>query len=152
DGLAFGVLPEVAERLHRTRPVVALIHHPLSLETGLTTAAAQQLAVSERAALSSTRRVVATSRWTADLLIERFAVSPGRRAVVVPGTDPAPPAAGGCAPLRLISVGTVVPRKGFDILVEALAPLAGLCWHLTIVGDRGRDAAAVSRLDGVIAR
>src|SRR5262249_29715926 len=55
-------------------------------------------------------------------------------------------------PLRLISVGAVVPRKGFDVLVEALAPLARLRWHLVMVGDRQRDTAAAARLDSLIAR
>src|SRR5262249_7709567 len=55
DGLAFGALPEIAARLHATRPVVALVHHPLALETGLTRAEAERLADSERAALVSTR-------------------------------------------------------------------------------------------------
>ena len=152
DGLAFGALPEVAARLHETRPVVALVHHPLALETGLTTEQACQLEISERAALVSTRYVVATSRWTADLLLARYGVARDRMAVVVPGTDPAPAATGsGGGPLRLLSVGAVVPRKGFDILIEALAPLAHLHWQLAIVGDRGRDAAAVARLDGLIA-
>jgi glycosyltransferase involved in cell wall biosynthesis len=153
DGLALGALPEIAARLHRERPVVALVHHPLALETGLSTAQSERLAISERAALASTQGVVATSRWTADLLVERFGVPPGGVAVVVPGTDRRPPSSGsGGGPLRLISVGAVVPRKGFDILVEALAPLADLHWHLVIVGDRQRDAAAVARLDGLIAR
>ena len=153
DGLAFGALPEVAASLHRSRPVVALVHHPLALETGLATAQSNQLALSERAALVSTKGVVATSLWTSDLLVERFGVPPERIAVVSPGTDPAPPLAGrGDGPLRLISVGAVVPRKGFDVLVEALAPLARLRWQLVIVGDRQRDTAAVARLDSLIAR
>ena len=42
-------------------------------------------------------------------------------------------------PLRLLSVGSIVPRKGYDVLICALATLADLAWHLTIVGD-ARDA------------
>jgi len=153
DGLAFGALPEVAASLHRSRPVVALIHHPLALETGLATAQSDQLALSERAALASTQCVVATSRWTADLLIEHFGVPRERIVVVSPGTDQAPPSASsGDGPLRLISVGAIVPRKGFDALVEALVPLTRLRWHLVIVGDRQRDTAAAARLDSLIAR
>jgi glycosyltransferase involved in cell wall biosynthesis len=152
DGLAFGALPEIAGRLHPTRPVVALVHHPLALETGLTAEETAELERSERAALASTRWVVSTSRWTADLLVERFGVAPDRMAVVNPGTDRAPLARGsGDGPVSLISVGAVVPRKGFDVLVEALAPLAHLRWRLTIVGDRQRDAAAVARVDALIA-
>jgi glycosyltransferase involved in cell wall biosynthesis len=153
DGLAFGALPEIAARLHRARPVVALVHHPLALETGLTAGQRARLESSERAALASTRRVVATSRWTADMLVERFGMAAERVAVVEPGTDRVPLSSGSATgPLRLISVGAVVPRKGFDILVEALAPLAHLRWHLDIVGDRRRDAAAAARLDRLIAR
>lgn len=153
DGLAFGALPEIAEKLHRARPVVALVHHPLAFETGLTSVESEQLGFSERAALASTQSVVATSRWTADILVERFGVAPERMAVVLPGTDRAQLAAGngGNGPVRLISVGAVVPRKGFDILVAALAQLTHLSWRLVIVGDRQRDAAAVARLDAMIA-
>jgi glycosyltransferase involved in cell wall biosynthesis len=153
DGLAFGALPEVAASLHRLRPVVALVHHPLALETGLTPVASRRLEISERAALASTRCVVATSRWTADLLVERYGVARGGVAVVLPGTDRPPLSAGSRdGPLEIISVGAIVPRKGFDILVEALAPLAPFRWRLAIVGDRQRDAEAVARLDGLIAR
>lgn len=153
DGLAFGVLPELALTLHRTRPLVALVHHPLGLETGLSDEESGQLLTSERAALSSTHSVVATSAWTGNLLIERFGVPPDRLSVILPGTDRAPFATGSRGdPLRLISVGAIGVRKSFDILVEALAALADLSWHLTIVGDRERDAAAVARLDKSIAR
>src|SRR5262249_21659475 len=67
--------------------------------------------------------------------------------------DRRPPSAGSdSGPLRLISVGAIVPRKGFDILVEALAPLINLPWHLVIVGDRQRDLAAGARPAGLVAR
>lgn len=153
DGLAFGVLPEIAAMLHRARPVVALIHHPLALETGLTDTQARRLHEAERAALVSTQRVVTTSRWTADLLATGFGVPRGHLAKVLPGTDRVPFSTGsGEGPPHLLSVGAVSERKAFDILVEALAGLADLPWRLTIAGDRTRDAAAVARLDRLIAR
>lgn len=153
DGLAFGALPEIAAALHRTRPVVALIHHPLALETGLTPDISAELFSSERTALASTRKVIVTSEWTADLLADQFDVPADRLSVVLPGVD-RPTAAirrhGGV--LRLLSVGTIVPRKGFDILVDAVAQLVDLPWHLTIAGDRSRDVAEAVRLDGIISR
>jgi glycosyltransferase involved in cell wall biosynthesis len=152
DGLAFGALPEAAETLRQTRPVVALVHHPLALETGLTAGEAGALLASERRALASARGVVATSRWTADLLTERFDVATDRLTVILPGTDRAPFARGGDGPPRLLSVGAIGPRKSFDLLVEALAPLADRPWRLVIAGDRTRDAAATARLDATIAR
>src|SRR4029079_3027630 len=46
----------------------------------------------------------------------------------------------------------VVPRKGFDVLVAALATLPDLPWHLTVAGDRGRDAKTAAKLHSDIAR
>lgn len=153
DGLAFGVLPQAAASLRSTRPVVALVHHPLAYETGLTPRAAERLHDSERAALAAAHMVVATSGTTADLLVDRFGVPRGRLHVIPPGTDPVPQAAGsGSRQLQLLSVGAIVPRKGFDVLVEALATLTDPSWQLTIVGDRGRDPGAVERLDSLIAQ
>ena len=152
DGLAFGALPEIAAELHRTSPVVALVHHPLALETGLTDNRSQALLASERAALASTRRVVATSPWTADLLVQCCGLAADRLSVILPGTDRVPFARGSNGPLHLLSVGAIVPRKGFDLLVEALAQLAPLSWRLTIAGDRESDPAAAARVDTLIAR
>jgi glycosyltransferase involved in cell wall biosynthesis len=152
DGLAFGVLPEAAAALHRTHQVVALVHHPLALETGLSEHESEALLESERAALASTRHVITTSPWTADLLVERFGVDRERLTIILPGTDPAPFARGNDTPLSLLSVGAIGPRKSFDLLVEALAPLADRPWRLTIAGDRDRDPAATARLDALIAK
>jgi glycosyltransferase involved in cell wall biosynthesis len=153
DGLAFGVLPEVAGTLHARQPVVALIHHPLACETGLTPERMQQLEDSERRALTAARLVVTTSWPTADLLVARFAVPPERIDVILPGTDRVPPSIGSGGPgVELLSVGAIVPRKGFDLLVEALARLADLPWRLTIAGDREREPGAVARLDAAVAR
>jgi glycosyltransferase involved in cell wall biosynthesis len=54
--------------------------------------------------------------------------------------------------VRLVSVGAVVPRKGFDVLIEALAALPELPWRLSIAGDRTRDEQAVAQLDESILR
>lgn len=37
--------------------------------------------------------------------------------------------------IKIVSVGRIIPRKGFDILVRALALITDLDWDLTIVGD-----------------
>ncbi len=153
DGLAFGVLPEIATTLRRDRPLIALVHHPLALETGLTADESARLLASERQALAAAHQVITTSPWTAELLMERFAVTPARLQVVLPGTDRVSFSTGSRhGRLQLLSVGAIGPRKSFDLLVEALAPLRHLPWHLAIVGDRERDVAAVARLDDLIAR
>jgi glycosyltransferase involved in cell wall biosynthesis len=153
DGLAFGVLPEAANALRGRYPLVALVHHPLALETGLSVAEAEEFRISERAALAATRAVVVTSAATARIVTAEYGVAAARITVAPPGTDRAAPAPGSRdGTVRLVSVGAIVPRKGFDLLIAALGTLGDLPWTLAIAGDRGRDPAAAARLDADIAR
>jgi glycosyltransferase involved in cell wall biosynthesis len=67
--------------------------------------------------------------------------------VARPGNDPAPRARGSRGSvLHLLSVGAVVPRKGFDVLIAALAEITDLEWRLTIAGDLTRDPVTTERL------
>ncbi len=152
DGLAFGVLPDVAARLCGTNPLIALVHHPLAVESGLSRDEANDLRASEEKALASARRIVTTSAATKDLLAADYRVSADCITVVPPGTDRrrAKGMPGGVM-TSLLAVGAVVPRKGYDVLVAALATLQDLSWRLTIAGDRSRDPAAAARLDADIA-
>ena len=153
DGLAMGVMPETARRLSRTHDLVALVHHPLALELGLTAEQSGALAVQERAALAAARHVIVTSPATARTLSSDFAVAPERITVVLPGTARAPAAPGSTdGTVRLVAVGSVIPRKGFDILAEALARVKGLPWHLSIAGDTTRDSATATALKNQINR
>jgi glycosyltransferase involved in cell wall biosynthesis len=152
DGLALGVLPEAASQLARRNPLLALVHHPLALEAGLSDEQADALRSSERAALATVQGVVVTSAATARLLATDYGVPAERIAVARPGSDPAPVAQGSPdGVVRLLSVGAVVPRKGFDVLIAALATLTDLPWQLSIAGDRTRDRVAAARLEADIA-
>lgn len=153
DGLAFGAIPDVAEELRASHHLIALVHHPLALEAGLSPDEAKALRVSERQALASARKVIATSAFTARLLASDYAVPVERLTVVRPGNDPIVPA---CPTVNdevaLLAVGAVVPRKGYDVLIAALASLRDLRWHLTIVGDRTRDVETAAQLESAVAR
>jgi glycosyltransferase involved in cell wall biosynthesis len=152
DGLAFGVLPEAANALREQHPLIALVHHPLAFETGLSPEQAEALFASERDALAASRAVIVTSATTAALITADYEVPEEVITVAPPGTDRAPPATGSRdGIMRLLSIGAIVPRKGFDVLVAALATIADLPWQLTIAGDRSRDAATAARLDADIA-
>jgi glycosyltransferase involved in cell wall biosynthesis len=154
DGLAFGVLPEAAESLRETHPLIALVHHPLALETGVTPDQADVLRASERAALACTRAVIANSAATARALASDYGVPPERITVAPPGTDRVPLMRPNTTStlVALLAVGAVVPRKGYDLLIEALAGLLDLPWHLTIVGDCSRDPTTAARLKADIER
>jgi glycosyltransferase involved in cell wall biosynthesis len=151
DGLAFGVLPEAANELRERNPLLALVQHPLACETGLAPADAESLKTSERRALEAARGVVVTSPSTATLLTDDYDVPPDIITVARPGTERGETAKGSSDGIvRLLSVGSVVPRKGYDVLIAALAPLAALPWRLTIAGDCTRDQEAAARFDADI--
>jgi glycosyltransferase involved in cell wall biosynthesis len=153
DGLALGVLPETASEIAGRNRLLALVHHPLALEKGLSVEQAEALRDSERAALAAARQVVVTSAATARLLGSDYGIPGERITIARPGSDPARSTRSSQdAIVQLLSVGAVVPRKGFDILVAALATLPDLPWRLTIVGDRTRDRNAALQLDNDIAR
>jgi glycosyltransferase involved in cell wall biosynthesis len=148
DGLAFGVLADVAAELSRHHSLIALVHHPLAFESGLSVAQAEAFRASERTALARAEHVIVTSAATARLLGAEYGVAADRITVASPGVDPVPPARGSSDGIvRLLSVGAIVPRKGYDVLIAAIATLKDLAWHLTIAGDRTRDAATAARLD-----
>jgi glycosyltransferase involved in cell wall biosynthesis len=146
DGLALGALGREAERESRRLRLVALVHHPLAEETGLDPLTAAELRTSERQALAATRRVIVTSRPTAEAL-ESYGVPLERVTVVQPGTDAAPRARGsGGSGVQLLCVAALVPRKGHDTLVRALARLVDRRWHLTCVGSLDRHPETVRHL------
>lgn len=149
DGLALGVLPAVIVP-HATRlRLVALVHHPLAAETGLDEAARHWLFESEKAALGMVRHAVVTSPFTAGALAE-YGVAPERITVILPGTDPAPVAEGsGGSGLHILSVGTLTPRKGHDVLLTALGTLRHRDWTLTLAGGP-RDEATTALVGKLI--
>jgi glycosyltransferase involved in cell wall biosynthesis len=151
DGLALGVLPDVAAQVASRHPLIGLVHHPLALEWGLSAERADSLRRSERAALAAVREVVVTSPATANLVASDYGVPAERITVAKPGNDPAPRSRGSRDGVpHLLSVGAVTPRKGFDALVAALATLAELPWRLTIAGDLTRDPNEAARLQAGI--
>jgi glycosyltransferase involved in cell wall biosynthesis len=148
DGLAYGAIP--ADLLQPLRsPILALVHHPLCLEAGLTEQRQTELYETEKAALALSRHVVVTSLTTRDALARDFGVPAERITVAEPGTDPATRAGGTGTPLQLLSVGSVVPRKAYDVLVRALAMVPG-DWRLAIVGPTDRSPEALAALQTAI--
>jgi glycosyltransferase involved in cell wall biosynthesis len=148
DGLAFGVIPELAAKHADRLQLVALVHHPLALESGLPTDLAERLRISEREALRHVRAVIVTSDMTAATLAREFGTPPERIVVATPGIDRPDPA--WMAPSnpvpRLLAVGTVTPRKAHDVLVDGLARMTDLNWHCIIAGSLERAPETTASL------
>jgi glycosyltransferase involved in cell wall biosynthesis len=152
DGLAFGALPDAAAMLGASHRLLALVHHPLAFETGLSAAERGSLRASERSALGFARHVIASSTTTARLLTVDYGVPSDRLSVVEPGIDRvAARPRDHAGEVVLLAVGAVIPRKGYDVLVAALARLEHLPWRLVIAGDRGRSPQTSRRLEADIA-
>ena len=171
DGLALGALPDEAERARDRLRIIALVHHPLTDETGIDAALAAALEISERRALAAAHAVVVTSRLTAGRIAD-FGVAADRIFIVEPGTDRAPiargsanssqrsalsgtPSAAGHEPsaighqpseVVLLCVATLTPRKGYEILIDALAAIPYRHWRLTCAGSVDRDPSTVARV------
>jgi hypothetical protein len=135
DGLVGCAAPEAVEDAVRSGvPVHLLVHLPLPAETGLDSGAATELARREAAALAAATGVLVPSAWAARDLFRRYGTVDV--AVAEPGAERGPVATGSRPP-RLTCLASLTPRKNQRLLLEALAPLAGLDWTLDLVGPEG---------------
>jgi len=152
DGLALPAFADCLEREAQRLRVVGFIHHPLSLETGLSPAEAQAYATFEAQLWPRLRGLLCSSAHTASTVIAS-GIAADRVAVATPGTDKPSlqPARRSQGPLHLLAVGTITPRKGHLLLIEALAGLRDFDWRLTCIGSLTRDHATVSALRRLIA-
>jgi glycosyltransferase involved in cell wall biosynthesis len=138
DGLIAS--PAAAQLLPHTGRVrmTVLLHMPLA------TAA-------EQAVLHAATGVVATSEWTRQQVLSRYAIPARRVHVARPGVDrvaaPARPVRG-----HLICVGVLSHHKGQDLLVEALAGLPERDWRCVLAGSLDRDPGFVRQLRARITR
>ncbi len=133
DGLVALAAPEVVVPASSRLRVVVLVHMPLDDER-------------EASVLRAVAAVVVTSRWTRRRLIARYRLDPAKVHVATPGVDPAPSARGTDHGGSLLCVGAVVPAKGHDLLVSALAAVADLSWCCRWVGSLSRDPEHVAGL------
>jgi glycosyltransferase involved in cell wall biosynthesis len=152
DGLVFGVIDELVRAEADRLCWVALCHHPLALESGLTPAQQARLKNSEQQALALARAVIVTSQHTANLVMTEFGVPPELITVALPGTDRQGFARGQGEPPILLTLASLTPRKGHDVLVQALAEITDLSWQARWVGSPDLDSAWQAKLVALVAR
>jgi glycosyltransferase involved in cell wall biosynthesis len=152
DGLALGILPEAAKIIAENGRLIALVHHPLALETGVSEHDAARFKASETLALSFAQHVIVTSPTTAKILADDYGVAQNRLHIALPGVEQArvEPATfsqgSNNSTIQLLSVAAISQRKGFDVLVAALSTLKALDWHLKIAGDLTRSPDVSAKL------
>ncbi|MEO0401864.1 MAG: glycosyltransferase family 4 protein [Pseudomonadota bacterium] len=134
DGLVFGAIdPEGLAQVKA--PVIAMIHHPLGLETGLTPARAAFLRKNEAAALRHVAHTIVPSPETKAILCREFGGVADQITIASPGFDRPVVNRRVMDPPLILSVGLLAPRKGHDILLAALEHLSDLPWQAEIVGN-----------------
>ncbi|ASU82035.1 glycosyl transferase [Nocardiopsis gilva YIM 90087] len=146
DGLVACGVPEIVVPSARRLRLGVLVHLPLADETGLSTDHAAELDAAERDTLRAARAVIATSRWAARNIKDRHSLDHRRVWTVEPGTDAAPLVSGTDHGVRFLSVASVTPRKGHDLLVRALAGITDLRWGCVCVGPAPPESAFASEV------
>ena len=85
--------------------------------------------------LSAVASVVTTSAWARQALLDLYSLPAERVHVAEPGVEAAELAPGTATGDSLLSVAAVIPGKGHDVLLDALATLDGRRWHCLCVGS-----------------
>jgi glycosyltransferase involved in cell wall biosynthesis len=134
DGLIASTVPEVL-RPHAGRlRLVVLVHMPLGTDD-------------EGGALARAAAVITTSDWSRRRLLERHPLIHSNAVhIAPPGVDGAPLVPGSAGGTHLLCVGAVIPGKGHDRLMAALATVRDLDWDCVCVGSLSRDPAFVHRV------
>jgi glycosyltransferase involved in cell wall biosynthesis len=141
DGLVASPAPEAFVPAARRLRLVVLVHMPLGDGT-----ADDRVREREGAVLTAAAAVVTTSAWARRVLLELYELPAGRVVVAAPGVDAAELAPGTVAAGTLLTVAAVIPGKGHDVLLDALATLDGLSWQCLCVGSLERDPGFAARL------
>lgn len=153
DQICLSAVPDVAADAGRRLKLAMLVHHPIASEYGERLERGAPWFDREHETLRHVACAVVTSDATADILRRSYGV-PGPRIVTAPpGTDPAALSRGyDSGDWSLLCVGAIVPRKGQDRLVEALARMDVKNWRLSIAGDDRRDPKFAGRVVTAVRR
>ncbi len=136
DGLVASTAPKVLVPQASRLRLVALVHMPLGHDPADGGARTQEGAV-----LSAAASVVTTSRWARRTLLELYELPGDRIHVAEPGVDAADLAPGTARARALLCVAAVIPGKGHDVLLDALATVTDLSWQCPCVGRLDGDPA-----------
>ena len=152
----FRLLPRLKKRL--AVPVVAIVHHLRSEEAIGRIERAMERWI-ERTFLREVDAFVFNSSATERSALALAPIADRPRLVAYPGKDRyvADAAAASAAarrraqpqaaraPLRILFIGNLIPRKNLDVLIRAAASLPPRTWRLDVCGDERIDAAYASR-------
>jgi glycosyltransferase involved in cell wall biosynthesis len=141
DGLVASTAAEVLLPQANRLRLVPLVHMPLGQRM-----TDSDTRTREGAVLSAATSVVTTSAWSRRTLLELYSLPGDRVHVAEPGVDVASLAPGTTSGGALLCVAAVIPGKGHDVLLDALATMTDVCWNCVCVGTMERDPAFAESL------
>ena len=148
DGFCLYAFDGLEQSLHAAG-AIGMVHHPMYLEPQLPQAERDAFLAIEQRIFSMLRRIVVPSQ-TIGSHLTTLGLPPGAVEVITPGIPDAARSTGsGGHKCHLLAIGSLIPRKGHDTILRALAGLLDLDWTLTICGDSEIDpdhAAALRAL------
>lgn len=145
DELCHPSLVRLNRRVPADVPIVTVVHHLRSSEPGSAPLTWFYRLV-ERRYLQTVDGVIATSHTTRSTVEDLATID--RSTVVQPGTGrfdsdldrhDVATRANEAGPLRVLFLGSLIPRKGVDTLLDALARLPHDEWRCTVIGDDAVD-------------
>jgi glycosyltransferase involved in cell wall biosynthesis len=139
DGLLASRLPWVMVPASARLRMVLLVHLPVGVDD-------EDARPAEREVVAAAAAVVTPSGWCREWLVREYDLDAGVVHVARPGVDPAPVVPSEGRASSLLTVGSLTPVKGQDLLLEALADVRDLAWRWTCVGSTTVDPAFVARL------
>ncbi len=135
------------EQSLRAAGAIGLVHHLMSLEPQLPQAERDAFAAIEQRILPQLARIVVPGETTRGRLTAALGLPAATVTVVTPGMPDAGRSTGsGARGCQLLAIGSLIPRKGHDTVLRALAGLGDLDWTLTICGDDGIEPAHAAEL------
>ncbi|HTI02781.1 MAG TPA: glycosyltransferase family 4 protein [Acidisoma sp.] len=139
-----------AEQATHLTSAIGMLHHPMSQEPQLPEAERARFLAAERALLPCLAHLLVPSEAVRRQLVDAVGLDAAQITVLAPGIPETPRSAGSGGPGRhLLSVASLIPRKGHDTVLRALQSLPDLDWRFTICGDASIDpehAAVLRRL------
>ena len=134
DGLLLPKIKNIISTLTQKFKIIILMHHPSSLENSSTPFANLTKYYSERIVLNSELIIVTVSHYIKNQL-SKFLNKPIKIYVAEPGIDDRFfIKRENYLSSHVLTIGNVIPRKGYHILIDALQKI-DCPWILNIIGD-----------------
>jgi glycosyltransferase involved in cell wall biosynthesis len=147
DGFCLYAFDGLQQGLQAAR-AIGMVHHPMSEEPQLPQAERDAFLAIEQRIIPKLGRIVVPSEAVRGQLTTALTLAPAAVEVITPGIREAARSPGSDGRrCHLLAIGSLIPRKGHDTVLRALAGLGDLDWTLTICGDAGiePDHAAALR-------